>query len=251
MTESIFDPNGDNSIDFSSISLDMSQLTLDRLLYQFQTSPTLVEIADALAVMEQESYDASIATMEGRTIAGAVGDNLDVIGDIVGQSRILLNASLKQWFGPDSDGGQVGNPDASPAFAVGADLFGDLPADDAEFRKLILSKIFKNHVKVGSVGEIIQFVLLLTGHNISVKRIDMMDLEFIVPVGMSPNDVKTITGVKDDKLADRKYLSPLPASARLVSIMFRPVNAFAPDRATGRPDFASISIRVPESTINP
>lgn len=251
MTDSIFDPNGDNSIDFSGLALDMSQLTLDRLLYQFQTSPTLVEIADALAVMEQELYDASIDTMQGRTLADAVGANLDVIGDIVGQPRILLNASLKQWFGPDSDGGQVGNPDSAPSFATGANLFGDLPADDAEFRKLILSKIFKNHVKVGSVGEIIQFVLLLTGHSISVLRVDMMDLEFVVPAEISPNDVKTITGVVDDKTADRKYLSPLPATARLVSIMFRPVNAFAPDRESGRPDFASISVRVPISTINP
>ena len=253
MTESIFDPDGELGIDFSEFDLDMTDLNLDRLLYQFQNSQTLIQFLTELTAMEQASYDAAIDTIKGRTIAEALGENLDVIGDIVGQPRILLNADQIEYFGPDNLTPRVAKPDApvgaGGAFVTGASLFGNLPANDTQFRRLILSKIFKNHVKVGSAGEILEFIRLLTGQAASARTVDRMDIELYLDTAVTPGQVRTIVSVLDDKTADRKYLTPLPVSSRLVSILYKPTNAFAPDRVSGRPDFASISLRVSIATI--
>ena len=245
MADDIFDLDGDLGIDFSDLELDMTERTLDKLLYQLQNSPVLIEVNNCPSEMEQELYDAAIETLKKRTIAEAEGVNLDIIGVIVGQNRILLNAETKAWFTPDT----AFRPDATPIWTEGAPLFGDLPATDTEYRRLILSKIFKNHVKVGSVPEVIQFIELLTGNTASVINVDRMDLDLAVPASIKPNDVRTIITVFDDKTADRKYLLPLPVTARLLNIWYRPTNAFAPDRVNGRPDFASLSTRIPVSII--
>jgi len=237
--DNIFDPDGELAIDCADLEVDMTQLTIDRLLYQFRNSGTLVALNTVLADMEQQAYDAALGVIKGRTLANAEGVSLDVIGVIVGQRRILLNAETKAWFTPDN----AFRPDVTPAFVTGAPLFGDLPASDADYRRLILSKIFKNHVKAGSVPEIIRFVELLTGQSISVLREAPMDLALAVPSTMTPNDLYTIISVLDDKTADRKYLMPLPVTARLVNIIFRPPIGFKPDCVDGRPDFASLSVR--------
>ena len=249
--DSIFDPDGELAVDCSEFDLDMTELTLSRLLYQFQNSATLIQLNNVLSAMEQTSYDAAIDTIKNRTLALAIGANLDVLGDIVGQPRILLNADDKEYFGPDSVSARVSPPDANigGAFVTGAPLFGNLPADDVSYRRLILAKIFKNHVKVGSAGEILEFIRLLTGKAASARTVDRMDIELYLNTSISPGEVRTIVRVFDDKTADRKYLTPLPTSARLVSILYKPTNAFSPDRVCGRPDFAELSMRVPAATI--
>lgn len=245
MADDIFDLDGDLAIDFTGLEIDMTELTLDRLLYQFQNSPVMLQVNTVLAAMEQETYDAAIDTLRGRTIAEAEGVNLDVIGDIVGQPRILLNAETKAWFTPDS----AFRVDATPVYVENAPLFGNLPAGDEEYRRLIVSKIFKNHVKASSVPEVIQFANLLIGKPISVKREAPMEISFIVPSNITPNEVRTLVTVGDDKTADRKYLTPLPVTARLVNIWYRPPQGFKPDCAAGRPDFAAVSLRVPVELI--
>lgn len=245
MADDIFDLDGDLAIDFDALEVDLTEKTLDRLLYQFQNSLVLIEINTSLAEMEQITFDAAIDTLRFRTIAQAVGVNLDIIGDIVGQPRILLNAETKSWLTPDTGL----RPDAVPVIVTNAALFGDLPAGDTEFRRLILSKIFKNHVKAGSVAEIIQFAKLLTGEDVSLVRVGPMDLDLIVPTTMKPNDVATLVSVGDDKTADRKYLMPLPVTARLISIFFRPLLGFKPDCTPGRPDFAAVGLGVPVGLI--
>lgn len=245
MAESIFNLDGDLAIDFDSLEIDMTERTLTRLLYQFQNSPVMIGVNTDLAVMEQILYDAALDTMRKRTIAEAEGVNLDVIGDIVGQPRILLNAETKKWFTPDT----AFRPDKTPVWVTTAPLFGNLPATDTEYRQLILSKIFKNHVKACSVPEIIQFVELLIGESISVIREGPMDISFAVPSTIKPNDVRTLVTVVDDRTADRKYLVPLPVTARLINIWYRPPLGFKPDCTAGRVDFASIALRIPVSIL--
>jgi len=95
------------------------------------------------------------------------------------------------------------------------------------------------------VPEIIQFVKLLTGDDVSVKRVGPMELSLIVPSTMTPNNVATLLTVVDDKTADRKFLMPLPVTARFANIVHRPPLGFRPDCVEGRPDYASVSVAVP------
>lgn len=245
---SIFDSD-DLEVDFTQLEIDMVELAQSRILYQFQNSGIMLALAGVLADMEQQGYDAALGTLRGRTIAEAEGANLDVLGDIVGQDRILLNAENRIYFGPDEIDPRISGPDQGNIFTRNAPLFGDLIADDFDYRRLILSKIFKNHVKVGSVAEIIVFISLLTGNNVSVQTVGPMELDLVVPSDMTANDLRTVLTVQDDRIADRKYLTPLPATANFVNIVFRPTNGFAPDRVSGRADFAAVAIRIGINTV--
>ena len=243
MADDIFD--GELDVDFSELRIDLQERNTGHILYQFLNSCVFNQFLYGLTTMEQILYDAAVDVLEFRTLAKAEGVNLDVLGRLVGQPRILLNAEDKQWFGFDNDDESIGGYDQAPNWVQNAPLFGDLPADDPQYRLLILSKIFKNIVKVGSVPEIIRFVQLLTGFNISLVRTGPMDLRLIVPENMPLNTITTITRVFDDKTADRKYLIPMPATGRLTGYMKKLDPAFTWDKDGGGWDQAKYSVEVP------
>lgn len=242
----IFDPGADNSVDFSIYDKDMTTISADRLLEQFKNSTALNQLATCLAEMEQNSYDAAVSTMNLRILADAEGVNLDVIGEIVGQKRELVNTALKFWFGPDGIDPQIVGPDSGFVWAVGASLAGFETITDPAYRRLILSKIFKNHVKVGSMPEILRFAQVFNGRNISMYNHGNFDLDLIVPLDTPINDVLALVFVKDDKTADRKYYLPLPATARLLRLWYEPdQKGWGFDSESRRWDSRKYAIAVP------
>lgn len=84
-----------------------------------------------------------------RDIDSATGAQLDIIGDIVGQERVLLNADLYKFFGfkgalkaaSFGDGtGLVGGKFHS----FGAPTGGNILLDDGDYRLFLKAKIYKN-----------------------------------------------------------------------------------------------------------
>ena len=85
-----------------------------------------------------------------RSLDTATGAQLDVIGRIVGQERILLNADFYDFFGfqgatKAASFGELGNPGVGGIFYdYGKPLGGNIELDDATYRLFIKAKIFKN-----------------------------------------------------------------------------------------------------------
>lgn len=234
----IFD-EGALPVDTADLEKDLPELAQTRVLYQFQNSQVLNALVRSLANQNQDLYDTVLGVLRGVQLANAVGDALDIIGRIVGQPRILLNAAEKAWFTPDDT---LGTVDGAPAWVTGAPLFGDLPADDFEFRRLIVSKIFKNQVKGSTMPELLTFAKFLTGRNVSFVRTGPKQLGVVVPADMPYNDVLNLLRVTDDKTADRKYLLPVSATTEINFLQWRPEPPFAPDRAGSQPDLAKAAI---------
>lgn len=213
----------------------------DRRLPQFHGGSVRCGILNEQARQLQEIFDAIVSTLDQRTLANARGGIQDVIGRIVGQARVLLNQAEVDWFGPDdTDGG----PDLAPVWVTGAALTGNLPADDAEYLLLIISKIFKNHVQHGSIPEVLEFVRLLYGVNISLRKVGLSQIELIVPVGTPAFVVTTLLSSISDDRADNQHFLPHCPTVGIVGVMFRPVNPFAPDRAAGAPDIGEAAVSV-------
>lgn len=234
-------------VDFSSIAVDVLEQMRGRLLYYFGNSPVIDQILQSLSCEVQELIDATQDVIKLRTLFEARGVQLDVIGRIVGQDRVILNADQRTWFGPDSTNPIILRPDAlgSVAFVDGADLTGDVPATDSEYLNLIISKIFKNHVQGGSLPEVQIFIKLLTGYDVSFLKKGLQELALLVRVDTPPNVVETITTITTDgRDANEKYLIPLPAGDRIVEVGYVPLDSFRPDRRLGRPDFAKSAIFV-------
>lgn len=221
---------------------DLFDIASGRRLPQFRSDPVICGILSAEVRQTQDLFDAIFNSLEGRTIDGALDYALDVIGRIVGQRRILINQANIAWFTPDSI---TGTPDTSPAWMDGAPLFGDLPADNAQYRQLIYAKIFKNHTLHGSIPEVLQFVRLVYGIDISIRKYGQGDIALIVPTNTPLNVVATLVSFTSTVRVDNAYFLPLSPVARIVDVIYRPGTPFAPDRYNGAPDVGLMSLGVP------
>lgn len=204
-----------------------------RRLPQFKRGSVRCGVLTEQSRQLQEIYDEIVHVLDFRTLANARGVVLDAIGRIVGQKRELLNQADKNWFTPDN---ALGRPDSAPVWITGVPTAGSLPAGDSEYLDLIVSKIFKNHVQHGSIPEILQFVRLLYGINISIRKLGLSQIQLIVPSGTPDYVVVTLRSLVSDDRADNRWFLPQCPTVDIVSVLFRPANPFAPDRASGAPD---------------
>ncbi len=221
---------------------DLFELASGRRLPQFVNGEVRCGILNAEVRQTQDLFDALFALLEGRTVAGARAAQLDVIGRIVGQPRILLNQAVIAWFTPDTI---AGTPDTTPAWCFGAPVFGDLPANDEQFSQLIAAKIFKNHTIHGSIPEVLQFVKLVYDINISIRKYGQGDIALIVPTNTPLNVVTTLVSFSTTVRTDNAYFLPLSPVARFIDVIYRPGLPFAPDRHSGAPDAGLMSVGVP------
>ena len=224
-------------IDFSEYDKNQQDEACENHLSVFRRSTVMMEFRGALVKQSQELYDANISALLGRTINDAIGSQLDIIGEIVGQSRVPFGAGGK-WLIPD-DGQTL--LDVSLVWLAGESLNAPL-ADDDEYRVFIKAKTFKNHVKYGSIPEIIEFCRLIFGVFISIKKLGNDDISLVIPTSFPPEFLPTLLGFIEDESADKQYFLPIPTGCRIKSAEFVPSPAFKPDSDIGPPDLGLLSV---------
>lgn len=85
-----------------------------------------------------------------RSVDTAQGAQLDILGDIVGQSRVLVEADIFDYFGfvgaPEAQTfGDLNDPiEGGYFFSLGGSVGGNIRLDDDLYRMFIRAKIFKN-----------------------------------------------------------------------------------------------------------
>jgi hypothetical protein len=134
------------------VIVDHAKLIADRILPEYKDSSdmlrwiqAMVDQADKLEIVYQDIFNA-----RDYTLSTTVGENLDIIGRIVGQSRSVATAGNK-FFGFDgfSQSGEYGDlydSGVGERYRLLTEDTGDnrlLP--DAEYRRFIETKINRNH----------------------------------------------------------------------------------------------------------
>ncbi len=213
--------------DFSRYELDLLKKACELTLSQFDRSPVLLGVQGAIDQQMADLYNAIVDGMGLRCLDNAQGEQLDVIGRIIGQLRILENFAEKPWFTFDAD--NLGYSQ-SLAYVENAPLGGDLPADDEQYRQLIKAKIFRNHVKYGSIPEMLEFVRLIYGYNISIQNLGLSDLALIVPDTMPAYILQNLLSYDDTPQSQRVYFMPMPTTGRFTKVIHRPQPPFVFDR---------------------
>lgn len=137
----------------SSTALDHQEIGRSRVATQYTASEKFLAYIRALldASSELESVFQTIA--EQADIDIAEGVNLDVIGEIVGISRIIPASIAVKFFGFEGQpGGDVFGEEG--ALGIGSRFREELESEtatsvlaDPEYRLLIRAKIVKNHAK--------------------------------------------------------------------------------------------------------
>lgn len=121
-----------------------------RVTEQFKNKPIFDKYVQLLLTNKLEASAVLRQLMQLRSIDTAQGVQLDIIGDIVGQPRVLLTADQFKFFGfqgAPNAGSMRSLLDASqgsPFYSLGDPLGTSRKASDEEYRLLIKAKIIKN-----------------------------------------------------------------------------------------------------------
>lgn len=139
-----------------------------RFTQQFFDKPIFDKFVQLLIKDQQDQQDVLRDLMQARSLDTAVGKQLDILGDIVGYSRIDVTQELFKYFGFDGgpNSGTYGSlTDASvgsPWYSLGDPLARARQASDAEYRLILKSKIVKN-VSSATPEEVINAYRFLFG----------------------------------------------------------------------------------------
>jgi len=144
--------------------IDHRALAESRLVTQFKESPNLINYIKLLLRENDDLEQVFQNICSMRWIDTAVGVNLDVIGDIVGQDRGFSQTVADTFFGfigaiGADTFGTSGDTNIGSNFRSTSDVeFIDVVFDDATYRIFIRSKISKNKTRV-TINEVIDVVL--------------------------------------------------------------------------------------------
>lgn len=196
--------------------IDASWRMVQRTLLQFRQSPVFHDMLSKFAEEIQEFLDACRDTMRLRSCQEALTSQLDAIGRIVGQGRVLTDYDTLDWFTPDISYRSV---DQTPAWVQNAPLDGDLEMGNVDFRKFIEAKIARNMTQFGSVPEIQDMVKTALGINISVVWVAPMTVKLVVPDNTSNNDLALLARHTDTDKVESFHFLNLPATCQISQVV--------------------------------
>ena len=125
--------------------------------------------------------------MQERSIDTAVGAQLDIIGEIVGQPRELIDTALLTYFAylgyPEAESyGDLNNPSVGGFYrGIGDPIAGNTLLNDEQYRLFIKAKIIKNSTNV-TPPQFIEFMQFVFGIEASVVLAEG-NAEFTVLLG--------------------------------------------------------------------
>lgn len=176
--------------------IDHITLGLSRLAFQFSESTRLKGMISAIMAQGNDLEAAHESTIAGRAIATALGAQLDVIGEIVGQPRTTLSADDGDFFGfwdgttPNSylgfssDGVNNGG-----VFWDGNTALASRSLSDAEYSRFIAAKILRNKAR-GTHREIVTAIKFLLGDDTEVNVQDSTPGTISIGVSRVLNDAE-------------------------------------------------------------
>lgn len=198
---------------------DMQARAVSRTLLQFRNKPVFQAVLAAFISEVQALVDAAIAVMQQRTPSDATGENLEVIGRIVGLIKTAFDYGNLQWFTPDTYGHP---PDFSLAWVKNAPIGTIMVPDDGMYRQMIEFKVLRNFIQYGSIPEIQTAIYTAFGIHASFQAVPgaPMDWYLIVPKA-TPKHIKNfLSNESSNDFVDNTYMPPYPMTWKIVGIIY-------------------------------
>jgi hypothetical protein len=129
---------------------DYIEIARSRVTEQFEGKEVFDKYLQLLIKAHTEIQDVYVDLLQLRDLDSAEGEQLNIIGRIVGQDRVLINADLYTFFGfqgalKAGSFGEIGNNLAGSRFLdYGSPTGGNITLDDETYRLFIRAKIYKN-----------------------------------------------------------------------------------------------------------
>lgn len=193
----------------------------ERYTDQFKESVNIDSVMQIWLQGYQELQQEALDLVNINDIETASGAQMDVIGDIVGQPRELVDVSTTGYFGFQSDNGakkfgSVDNSEGGLYFSKqqGGDS-GSIQLSDGIYRAFIQNKIVSNNSQA-TPEDVIKAAKLL----FSVKTVELIEnsggaASFTLFIGRPWNDPEESSYVGLDETVIAERLLPRPAGVRI------------------------------------
>lgn len=142
---------------------DFKAEALARITEQFKDKPVFQKYLFLLLAGSTEALTVVKDLMQLRSLDTAVGEQLDVLGRIVGQDRVLVGADTFKYFGFDGAteastyGSSYNDAIGGYWYSYGKPLGGNIQLNDAQYRLFIKAKIKKN-TTLSTVEDVLEFL---------------------------------------------------------------------------------------------
>lgn len=197
-----------NTEDYLAVA--RSRVTQQFLLEPDGTGPTIFDkYLQLLLGGKIELQEVFRQLMQERSIDTATGAQLDIIGDIVGQPRELIDTALLVFFAfqgyPDAQSyGDLNNSSlGGPYYDINNPLAGNTLLTDEQYRLFIKAKIIKNSTNA-TPNQFMEFMKFVFGVDLSLVVAEG-DAEFTVMLG------KELTSFEKVLLTYVSYSSGYPS----------------------------------------
>lgn len=188
-----------------------------RVLYQYSQKPIFLKIIKAYMEEIQELYKAIIDLQKRSFIFYGKGEDLDLIGEILGQKRAYLNYDTSFWFAPDDETA----PDKGSAWVKNAEQAVIENMSDDMYRRYLWGKALKNHVKFASREELQRIIFEIMEIYVSFSDADKCDVDLIVPASISKTNKNYLTYFADNNQVDQTANIPYPATMNIKNVIER------------------------------
>lgn len=162
------------------IKFDYIAKAKERLIQQYKDKPKFNALLEGLADGSQLIEDEACNLFDIYDIDTMAGHNLDVIGAIVGQSRVLVDADELAFFGFDGASSAQTFGDADDSSLGGRfrsseeSTTGNVYLADPEYRLFIRARINKNYTQCTPEEIIAQVIFLINVDKVVFRDGDMM-----------------------------------------------------------------------------
>lgn len=168
-------------------NIDYLQQARERVTWQFEEKVVFDKYLQLLLKQQQDLEQVFTDLLQLRSIDEATGAQLDIIGEIVGQPRELIDTALVPYFAylgyPNAQSfGDLDNPALGGYYySLGDPLAGSTLLNDEQYRMFIKAKILKNNTRAtpDDVLNFIRFVFNSETNNVIAEG----NAEFTVMVG--------------------------------------------------------------------
>ena len=216
-------------------NIDLEQLSYDQLASEYKNSTNLIGHMNIQVKQQQELLDVFCSISEMLDVETAIGDQLDIIGRIVGIDILLVNAKEFEFFGFTGGltnnlgfGDLFDNTVGGPFISFGQGTGSNIILNDEQYRILIKAKIITNNGYRSTPEELIE--LLKFTFNIENFTVTESTMAVFVMIGdpISSFERNLINLIIEDPLGgDPGYLIPQTLSVRYHYGQYDPENVFS------------------------
>lgn len=153
-----------------------SEVAAKMLMMQYKEAPNLIKYSGCIMMQVDELVKAIEDTINLRYLADAFGQQLDVIGEIVGMARIIPGAAALGYFGFYDETlaarpsiGDVAYPAIGGVYRSEGDRTStDFRMNDVQYKQAIYAKILKND-SACTVDDVIEWIDLMVGFPVDTE----------------------------------------------------------------------------------